>query len=111
MKSMIEKLKKHAGETITEVLVALLISTIGLLMLATMITSSGNAISKSRDILEKYYSTAAETDNTAQIIVKNTKKTDETYTFTVNTERKALGGKMVISYSGGTLNPEGGSTP
>ena len=110
MKSMIKKLKKHAGETISEVLIALLISTIGLLMLATMISSSGNSISKSRVLLEKYYSTEAETDKTAQITVKNT-TANKTYTYTANTERKALGGKTVISYSGGTLNPEGGSTP
>ena len=102
-RSMIEKLKKHAGETIAEVLIALLISTIGLLMLATMISSSGNLISGSRTLLENYYSASAETVGTAQVTVNN-KTADRTYTYTVNTNSKSLGGKTVIAYSsvGGT---------
>lgn len=108
MKSMIEKLKKHAGETISEVLIALLISSIGLLMLANMISSSGNSISRSRVLLENYYSNAAETAGTAQVTVKN-KTADKTYMYTVTTGSKALGGKTVISYSGGSMFSEGGT--
>ena len=107
-KSTIEKLKEHAGETITEVLIALLISTIGLLMLATMINSSGNSISKSRTLLENYYSTSAETAGTAQVTVKN-KTADKTYTYTVKTDSKSLGGKTVIAYSDGSSISAGGT--
>ncbi len=107
-KSMIEKLKKNTGETIAEVLIALLISTIGLLMLATMISSSGNSISRSRTLLENYYSASAEDTGTAQVTVNN-KTADRTYTYTVKTDSKALGGKTVIAYSDGSMIPEGGT--
>jgi len=107
---MIEKLKKHTGETIAEVLIALLISTIGLLMLATMISSSGNSIARSRTLLENYYSAPAETPGTAQVAVFNNKRADnQPYTYTVNTISKSLGGKTVIAYSDGSLIPEGGT--
>lgn len=107
-KSMIEKLKKHTGETIAEVLIALLISTIGLLMLATMISSSGNSISRSRTLLENYYSASTETSETAQVTVKN-KTVDKTYTYSVKTDSKSLGGKTVIAYSDGSLISAGGT--
>lgn len=50
-----KRLKSKSGETIGEVLVALLISSLALLMLAGAITSSTNLVEKSRKNQEKYY--------------------------------------------------------
>ena len=111
MKKMMKKLKSQAGETIAEVLIALLISTIALLMLATMINSSANSIQKSRDILESYYNSAW-TNETSALDSKlkvefqkpaesgTTPVTIQTYPdedVTVST--KMLGGKTVYSYN------------
>lgn len=52
---MKKKLRSRAGETISEVLVALLIASISLVMLAGMITASAHAIERSRKMLETYY--------------------------------------------------------
>ena len=50
------KLKSRAGETLSETLVAVLISALALTMLAGAITSSANAVEKSRKKLDTYYS-------------------------------------------------------
>lgn len=50
-----KKLRSRAGETLAETLAALLIATIGLTMLASMITSSARLITKSRSVLSDYY--------------------------------------------------------
>ena len=70
MKQFKEKLKKKAyskeGETIGEVLVALLISALALLMLAGAITSSSRIITTSKNTMNTYYSnaeTVAKMDN------------------------------------------------
>lgn len=47
--------RSTAGETIAETLVALLISSLALLMLAGAITSSAKAVQKSRDKMGAYY--------------------------------------------------------
>ena len=50
-----KKLRSRAGETLAETLVALLVSSIGLMMLASMINSSARLITKSRSVLSDYY--------------------------------------------------------
>ena len=50
-----EKLNSRKGESIGEVLVALLISALALVMLASMITASTRMIQSSRDKLNEYY--------------------------------------------------------
>ena len=50
-----KKLRSRAGETLAETLAALLIASIGLTMLASMITSSARLITKSRSVLRDYY--------------------------------------------------------
>ena len=50
-----QKLHGNLGETISETLVALLISSLALVMLAAAITSSSAMISKSRAKLKDYY--------------------------------------------------------
>lgn len=49
------KLNSHAGETISETLIALLISALALVMLAGAITSAMHMITKSRDKVQDYY--------------------------------------------------------
>ena len=56
MKKLIKKIKSQTGESISETLVALLISSLALVMLAGAISSSSGLITKSRDKLDKYYS-------------------------------------------------------
>ena len=50
----LEKTKSSKGDTITEVLVALLISAIALTMLATMIMTSSKMITNSSDVMSGY---------------------------------------------------------
>ena len=50
-----KKIRSRTGDSIAEVLIALLISSLALVMLASMITASANMITKSRDTLEDYY--------------------------------------------------------
>lgn len=56
---MLEKLRKklnsRSGETITETLVALLISALALVMLAAAISSAASVITRSREKLDAYY--------------------------------------------------------
>ena len=49
-----KRFKSRKGETITEVLVALLISALAIALLAGMMTASSNMINKSKDKIEKY---------------------------------------------------------
>ena len=55
MKRVKDKLKSRRGDSIAEVLVALLISAVALVMLASMITTSTNLIRKSGAHLADYY--------------------------------------------------------
>ena len=48
------KLKSQLGESIAEVLIALLISSLGMLLLASMIATSARLISKSKDRINQY---------------------------------------------------------
>ena len=53
-RKMLEKLRSNRGDSIAEVLVALLISAVALVMLASMIASSSRLILRSRESMEKY---------------------------------------------------------
>jgi len=54
-KRILRKVKSRAGETIAEVLVALLISSVALVMLASMIASTTNMVTRSKDRMDDYY--------------------------------------------------------
>jgi len=60
-KSVLKKLNSRKGETISETLVALLISSLALTMLAGAITESANLVEKGRKKMDDYY-TANESD-------------------------------------------------
>ncbi len=53
-KRMLEKLRSRRGDSLAEVLVAMLISAVALVMLASMIASSGRMIRRSRESMENY---------------------------------------------------------
>ena len=55
IKKFKKKLNNRSGESISETLVALLISALALVMLAGAITSASRVIIKSRDKLDQYY--------------------------------------------------------
>jgi Tfp pilus assembly protein PilV len=59
------KIKNQSGETIAETLVALLISSIALMMLASMINSTVNLVTKSEAKMGDYYAKNAELENSA----------------------------------------------
>lgn len=54
LKNIRNKIKNNNGESISEVLVALLISTLGLVMLATMITTSTKIITRSEESMKQF---------------------------------------------------------
>ena len=55
MRAMRAKLKSRAGESIAEVLVALLISSVAIVMLASMITTSARITNDSKKSYAEYY--------------------------------------------------------
>lgn len=59
MKQIVNKLRSRAGETIGEVLVALLVSTLALMILAGMITATSNVVKTSKDRMDEYYTANA----------------------------------------------------
>ena len=71
-----EKLHSRAGETITEVLIALLVSALALTMLATMISSTVSMIQQSKESMKNYYDMS---------IVLEEQKTGTTGTASINT--------------------------
>lgn len=113
MKKLARKLKSRTGETITEVLVALLISTFALLMLAMMIRSAQNSVTVSRKAIEKYYSDpGTEAAMTIKVEFKdNENKSVAKYSADTSAgatpKSKELGGKTVLSYEDLTLKKEG----
>ena len=97
MKRVFKKLKSRTGETIAEVLIALLISAIGLVMLASMISTSGSVIKSSRDTLEHYYENAnwsAASNGAVTIAIAEAGEIKPTVTFYTGT----LGNKDVVYY-------------
>ena len=57
------KVRVRSGETISETLVALLISSLALVMLASMINSTVNLVSTSKKKMNEYYEACAELEN------------------------------------------------
>lgn len=69
------KTKNHSGETIAETLVALLISSIALMMLASMINSTVNLVTKSEAKMGGYY--------TQNAILENSEASRDTFTISI----------------------------
>ena len=96
MKKMCRVMKSQAGETIAEVLIALLISTLALTMLAAMISSSSSMIQKSSHILEEYYENSPRTSSDGSVTITfNSKK----YKYeNVKKDERDLSGKTITGY-------------
>jgi type II secretory pathway component PulJ len=106
-----EKLKSGKGESIAEVLVSLLISSLALVMLASMINSSSRIIQSSKANMEKYYSAnnvlearTAAADNSGTLSIKNGSKAvhlrygEGTVSVNYYKNDKAPSGKQVVSF-------------
>ena len=55
MKQIAKKLRSRLGETIAETLFALLISTLALMVLAGMVSSTGNLVRSGKEKMDDYY--------------------------------------------------------
>ena len=103
------KTRRTSGETIAETLIALLISSLALVMLAGVISSSSNLVDKSRSTLDAYYTANEENGiidqsgegSGATITIKDTgydgKLSDTAYSVTYYTNAK-FSRTPVISY-------------
>ena len=99
MRAIRAKLKNRAGETLSEVLIALLIAALALTILANMISASSKMILDSRRRLENYYSDVGAADvpeKTATISVG-----EQPLDFEITLHTKKLGNKDVYSYVSG----------
>lgn len=95
MSGVSEKLKSRAGETLSEVLIALLIAALALTILANMISASSKMVLDSRSSLEKYYQAQGETTTGGTAAVT---WGDNSLTFPVSVHANKLGNKDVLSY-------------
>ena len=77
-----KKLRSKAGETLTETLVALLIGTLSLAMLASMIGSTAKIITKTQGVLTDYYAATAQ--------LASREKSSENYFVTVTDGEAAI---------------------
>lgn len=113
MKKIIQKItnkiRKQNGESLAEVLVALLVSLLGLVLLASMITSSVNIVTKSRDGMEKY----VEKENT---LVEQGSSEEKPGTLSINAEGGApyaltgsVRGDVAVVYYSNSPGEEQGS--
>lgn len=110
------KLKSAAGESLAEVLIALLIAALAMAMLATAISSTAKIVTQSKAAMKNYYdgnnaldaASSGGTNSTVTVVIPGTdpalgvQLTDEASadgTFTVNTFQNAYSTKVpVISY-------------
>lgn len=86
LKKVRNKIKNNNGESISEVLVALLISTLGLVMLATMITTSTKLVTRSEESMDQFVEAENALADLSAIV-----KTSENY------ERRVISSPLTIS--------------
>lgn len=117
--SAANKIKNNSGESLAETLIAVLISSVALLMLAVMINTASNLIIKSQKLLDEYYvlnnkverRDSAESTDPAYVVEKGkevsfNKELDDTAeelkwdtTLTADLyENQKIGSKWVIAY-------------
>lgn len=95
MKRFCEKLKGQAGESISEVLIALLISSFALVMLAGMISASSQIITKSNSIIERYYAGEEQETEPLKITISGQA---ESYSYDVSGTKQVLANHPIDSY-------------
>lgn len=74
------KIRSQRGETLVEALVAILISSLGMLMLATAISTAKNLVLDSKDAMETYY------ENESKNIVQCTSPSGSGKTATISND-------------------------
>ena len=94
MKKIRSKLQSKRGESLSEVLIALLISALALTILASMISASSNIVMTSRRALENYYSAAPQAVSGTAAVTCG----DDSFSFDVSVYQNRLGNKEVFSY-------------
>lgn len=96
-----KKLHSQSGETIGETLVALLISSLALVMLASMISATVNLVSKSQTKMDDYYiaNTALENVNTGESMTIVIKGAEEPIQDQVLFTKNNTFSKPVVAYS------------
>ena len=62
-KRILLKIRSRAGETISETLVALVISSLAIVMLASMISSTFSVVKKSKVKMDRYYTACTQLEN------------------------------------------------
>ena len=93
IKRVKQKLKSDAGESLGEVLIALLIAALALTMLASVISTSARMISQSKEKLEDYYAANEELNTRTRDSSKNltTTGTEKEVTVTVKAGDVGIG--------------------
>ena len=114
------RLRSRAGESIAEVLVSLLISSLALVMLAGMISAAARMVTRSREaftgangyvVMENKLASHTGTGEDMSMTLKtgeNTRKftDDDPDNLTVPCYSATIGGKTVIAYQKGTEHEE-----
>ena len=89
MKQIRNKTRSRSGETLAEVLVALLVATLALMILAGMISSTTSIVKASESKMDDYYAENAKLENISgtetpvTITIEDTTDTPVTHTFDV----------------------------
>ena len=78
MRGMLKKLRSNSGESLVEVLISLLISSLALIMLAAMIRGATNAVLTSEKTMHAYYDKSVVLNRQA-----DTDKEDDTLTVSI----------------------------
>ena len=99
-----KKLKSQTGETISETLVGVLISSMALVMLAAAITSSLSAITRSKNKLDDYYKANEAPDG----VVRMSGSPSGTGTITITDESGTKIDDYTVDYF---MNDEFSTTP
>ena len=89
MRKIKKKLSVISGESISETLIALLVASLALVMLAGAISSGSNSITKSKDKLDKYY-------NATEDVVTRSSASPEEYSYS------SVSGAMIITDQAGS---------
>lgn len=107
-KGIAAKLKSRAGESIGETLVALLISSLALLMLAGAVSTASRVVTRSRRAMTDYYAESGvveartASEGTLRMILKDNSPSEPmaSMSYTVNYyENDTIAGKPVIAYA------------
>ena len=109
---VLKKLSDQAGETIAETLVALLIASLALMMLAGAVSSAMNVVTRSKNAMDEYYA-----DNNG-IVAREDRLKSGTLTISLSGLRSSsenipveywkndkLSGTPVVAYIGPTPEP------